>query len=710
MRSFFLVFLFFSGINLSVAQQISWSKSHPPITRDHHIVFSGMIEISANEYLIAGYCDSILDYDMDTSTAPILPAGTASYGFITSIDSTGKVFKNRVFRSSNSESVGVLALKRDKKGNIYVFGYLSEKSDSLISFDSAYARPKREKAVYFAKYNPSFEFQWVRFISDTLNFSKSFGLGNMSIDLDESGNSYIYALSASSIDIDPGEKEHFLNGEGEYPRFVASFDSRGQLRWVKEFSPGVPNPGSTIKVANNSVYIMGNFLGKVDFQPGPGEKIVSSTSPLGNTEDCFISKFSAKEGSFIDVTIIRGKSRQYIHEFEVDDSGNIYATGGFAGKTEFDSLGVIISRESRLENGAELTLVKYGPDLNLKWIRNIGSAGWDYGFLSICDDQVYWGSKFYGGFIEVDHSTIGVQKLRGVGKYEERKAFLVSYDTSGVLRWGRTFGSKKGETRINSLFAFKHGIFLAGEYLDTLIFNNGQFSYAFDTAYKSGHFHVKFVDRPVMMASKKWIFCDGDEFTFPDGTKTTESAKRHFPYIADDGRDSISSISAEKRVVNSDFEIFNDSLVAEVHGLKYEWIDCSTGKITSIQDTLVYFIASRKGDYALVAKDGLCSDTSDCQTVTSVGIDKDGSTIFSVFPNPTQKQIRISANLISEDRISISLVGLDGTERAVLLQPKTISQGFFETTVHLPVDISPGVYFVRLSGNNTLRTEHLIVR
>ncbi len=76
---------------------------------------------------------------------------------------------------------------------------------------------------------------------------------------------------------------------------------------------------------------LGYFFGTIDLDPGPGLALFENETGT----DYYIQKLDA-EGDLIWAKVIEGSGEFSINEFDVDDGGNIYATGDLSGPVDFD--------------------------------------------------------------------------------------------------------------------------------------------------------------------------------------------------------------------------------------------------------------------------------------------------------------------------------------------------------------------------------------
>jgi hypothetical protein len=111
-----------------------------------------------------------------------------------------------------------------------------------------------------------------------------------------------------------------------------------------------------------------------------------------------------------------------------DLSGNIYITGYYDdGQITFGSETLTYAGQS------DSYLVKYDPNGNVLWARNIGSVCGDFA-NAVCTDNN--GNVFVTGFFCSASLTIGSFTLNGYGG--AFSIFLAKYDSNGNVLWART--------------------------------------------------------------------------------------------------------------------------------------------------------------------------------------------------------------------------------------------------------------------------------
>ena len=89
--------------------------------------------------------------------------------------------------------------------------------------------------------------------------------------------------------------------------------------------------------ASGNIYPAGSFMGSIskpiDFDPGPGELLISSAS---STEtDAFVHKLDA-DGNLVWAKTLGNFGNDYGRNLAVDNSGNVYIAGSFEQTVDFD--------------------------------------------------------------------------------------------------------------------------------------------------------------------------------------------------------------------------------------------------------------------------------------------------------------------------------------------------------------------------------------
>ncbi|NNC94403.1 MAG: T9SS type A sorting domain-containing protein [Chitinophagales bacterium] len=125
-------------------------------------------------------------------------------------------------------------------------------------------------------------------------------------------------------------------------------------------------------------------------------------------------------------------------------------------------------------------------------------------------------------------------------------------------------------------------------------------------------------------------------------------------------------------------------------GLSYQWVDCNTGYSPIPGETNQEFTATVNGDYAVILSNGTCNDTSECITVTSIGIEENTFADPKIYPNPTDGNITIDAKVFNTD-VHVKITNVLG---------ESVFSEYFssENNIRLQFEGNPGFYFVQISN------------
>ena len=139
----------------------------------------------------------------------------------------------------------------------------------------------------------------------------------------------------------------------------------------------------------------------------------------------------------------------------------------------------------------------------------------------------------------------------------------------------------------------------------------------------------------------------------------------------------------------------SDNTISASAGSFYQWINC-TGNTSISGATNQTFTPTANGSYAVIVTSNNCSDTSNCVTVSDVGIQETDLASIIVKPNPSTGIFQ----LLSDQFLNGDLVITDATGRVV--SKEKLSQAM---TIDIS-DVSQGIYYfnvITLDSNRVIR-------
>ena len=170
----------------------------------------------------------------------------------------------------------------------------------------------------------------------------------------------------------------------------------------------------------------------------------------------------------------------------------------------------------------------------------------------------------------------------------------------------------------------------------------------------------------------------------------TESTMVTWLYTDDCGNTTSQDQEVVVNLINTEIHISPDGVQITAlntdPGVEFQWIDCSDNSILE-GETNSYYLPTMNGDFAVIVTQNGCSDTSDCATISTIGINELSTISFTMYPNPTTGIVNIESNAAIE---IIEVLDLEGR---VLMITTTSSKINVES-------LAKGTYIVRLNHAN----------
>jgi hypothetical protein len=254
----------------------------------------------------------------------------------------------------------------DSSGNAYVTGAfggaatfgLEEAGEVTLTSDD-------DGDIFVAKYATDGDLIWVKRAG-----GPDSEMGN-GITVDGSGNTSIIGKIQGTAIFGPGETNEatlISNNNGDV--FVAKYATDGDLIWAKLASTG-SDVGHGIAVdGSGNTFVTGSFVDTTIFDSGQANETML-TSDGGN--DIFVAKYAAN-GGLVWAKRAGGTSFDVGNGLAMDNAGNAYVTGSFAGTAIFGP-GEVGEAILTSDGGFDIFVAKYTADGNLVEVKHAGGAG-----------------------------------------------------------------------------------------------------------------------------------------------------------------------------------------------------------------------------------------------------------------------------------------------------------------------------------------------
>ena len=305
---------------LDTAGNFIWAKAMGGTSLD--IGLSITTDAFGNVY-ITGYFEGTVDFDPGAGTFNLTSVLDDNF-FVLKLDAAGNFAWAKTMdggvSNDNSRSITTAS------GNVYNTGSFRGTADFDPGAGTYNLTSAGDDDIFVQKFDAVGNFTWAKPMGGA-----GYDVGK-SITTDASGNVYITGYFSDTVDFDPGAGTFNLSSAGSQDIFVLKLDAAGNFLWTKAMGgTGWDESNSIITDAFGNVYITGNFSGTVDFDPGAGTFNLSSAG----SQDIFVLKLDAA-GNFLWTKAMGGPDWDEGKSITTDASGNVYITGNFNGKVDFD--------------------------------------------------------------------------------------------------------------------------------------------------------------------------------------------------------------------------------------------------------------------------------------------------------------------------------------------------------------------------------------
>lgn len=365
------------------------------------------------------------------------------------------------------------------------------------------------------KYFLWFSFGWIFQVQTCfgqlppVGFAKTFGASgqNTTYDIETlpGGENLIVGIYSANMTLGTTT----LNNSGGSDGFVAKMDAAGNFIWAKSLSGPGDDLISAVKLDNQ-----GNIILVGDYESGASFSGNQLTN--GGEKDGFLAKLNAS-GEMVWLKTASNENHAHFFDVGLDESGNIYAWGGFSHSITMGSINLTTSTQQNVllakfnpngevlwaktfGGGAQKTAVgisvtpngesvvtgsflsamqigssnyttnglsdvfiaKYDSEGNPIWSTAFGGTQTDNGFAITCDDE----GNIYAGGSFMQSMQVGSQSLTSNGEWD---VYVAKFSPTGSLVWANSFGGSLND-RLNGLLVDGQGrVYGMGWFQNTMV-------------------------------------------------------------------------------------------------------------------------------------------------------------------------------------------------------------------------------------------------
>jgi len=454
MKNLFLFIAFIFCYTSGNAQTFNWAKNIGGAAYDH--VSSTATDAQGN-LIISGAFEGTVDFDPGVSVYNLTAINADDY-FILKLDSSGNFLW-----AVSIEGMADVNLKSkitiDASGNILMIGNYK----GTVDFDPGTAvfnlsSTSTFSDVFILKLDNNGQFIW----------AKSFGgLGaddGKDIITDANNNIYTTGSFTGNGDFDPGNNVYTLNNNGAYDIFISKLDANGDFVWAKSIGGNYSDDGYGISLdASNNVYVAGNFLDVVDFDPGSGVYNLTAMASW----DPFVLKLDSN-GDFIWAKQIEGNNAEFAYAIKTTPSGDCYVTGIFNFNADFDPGTAVYNLTSTGQE--DVFVLHLNSNGDFIWAKALGGSETDNVTAIDVDANlnVYTTGSF-SGIADFDPAN-GTFSLDAGGSGTD--AFISKLDSMGNFVWAKQIGSEDdNEIGLTLHCDFQNDLYIGGSFEETCDLN-----------------------------------------------------------------------------------------------------------------------------------------------------------------------------------------------------------------------------------------------
>lgn len=290
------------------------------------------------------------------------------------------------------------------------------------------------------------------------------------ITLDGSNNAYIIGQFQGTVDFDPGAGTSNLTSAGSNDIFMAKYNSSGTYQWAYQIGAASSDKGLSIDIDASN-----NIYIAGDFQGTCDFDPSGSTSNLtASSVDGFVASYSST-GSYRWAFALSGTSSEDVLGITVDSgSSNVYVCGSFQKVVDFDPSGSTNSLSSNVSTSAidvDGFVAKYTCAAGTYvWAKKIGGST----ATVTSSEQVINISLDASDNVYITGQMVtATVDVNGVSltKIGSVDSFYAKINTAGTTQWAKNIGTASNSINSNDIYVQGTDVILCGYFTATIDFD-----------------------------------------------------------------------------------------------------------------------------------------------------------------------------------------------------------------------------------------------
>jgi Fe-S-cluster-containing hydrogenase component 2 len=197
---------------------------------------------------------------------------------------------------------------------------------------------------------------------------------------------------------------------------------------------------------------------------------------------------------------------------------------------------------------------------------------------------------------------------------------------------------------------------------------------------------------PVYAFTENHSMCNGETYNW-QGTDYSTANTYTANYTSINSCDSMYTLNLSVNTVDTSLTVSDPTITANASGAIYQWLDCDNAFAIIPGATSQVFNAIANGNYAVIVTQGLCSDTSSCAQILTIGIMTTSNVEgITVYPNPVSDELIIESKG-NQKEFYFEIFNSIGQ---VVFKENVVEKAIVKTS-----NFDPGVYYIRALFNDS---------
>ena len=471
--------------------------------------------------------------------------------------------------------------------------------------------------------------------------------------------------------------------QGQSDMFIISFDSTGNMRWLRSGGGPLQDIPWDICVSGKYLYVTGIYDDHAVF----GQDTLVSVK----VRDVFLLKYDL-EGNLVWAVSGGSTGEDYGYCVAADDSDNVYIAGDIGWSATFGDIYV-----PRIGGASDIFLAKYDSTGTCRWAKSLGSStSYDHAAdIKVVKDDLFLGGGFTGTIL-FDTAMFAAVEYNDI--------YVAHYKTDGKFVDVGVAGGRKNDILTFLAVDESLNVFITGYFFDDLIIGNtilhaGTSPTNLLALYKPGKGFVRVKTYRNFQAwdleyagDNSFLLSGSFDDTLTLGQTHLGTMDGHQAFLAAFDSTGTFGWALETRS-SSSFSNHGGEVAA---GSSYFLTGVFSGEMTAGSQVLTtagsfgMFLAKAGEGAAFVGQEELSSSVE-----------------ISVTPNPAADHVRISYHLPDRGHVKIDLYDAGGKYLRTLVddfRPAGDHSASLGVT-----GLPPGVYFLRLSTDHAGESVKMMV-